>query len=100
MIGNTDTGDFGDLFMQIQCFLNRTRIYVIAAAQNDILQAINKESISLIILISDIAGSEPSVDEGILCCGVVLSVTRHDLCTANADFAFLADRHGLGRVGK
>src|SRR5260370_33128252 len=90
--GHADDDALGDRRMLVDRLLDIAREDLVAAGDDDVLDAVDEKEITVGIEIADIAGMQPAIDENLRRLLVLAPVAGHDLRTANADLAALAGR--------
>src|SRR3546814_3667744 len=73
--------------------LHVARVDLVAAGDDDLLQAVDQVGIAVLVHGADVAGMEPAVALRPRGLRRLLPIARHDLWPAQADLALLAPRH-------
>ena len=94
-VWHTDHGHHRNHWMRHQHFFQLTRIHVVAAAQNHILDPIHNRQIAFVVKDADVAGVEPAVSHGFGGRIGAFIVALHNVVAANHDLAFFARCHWL-----
>src|SRR5579859_4142243 len=97
-VGHTDHHRLGYGRMLVEGFLDHAGIDIVAAGDDQILDAVDQEDIAVLIDIADIAGPERSVDEDIGGLVGTAPIALHHLRPAHADLALLAPGQDLGGI--
>src|SRR6185312_13520254 len=97
-IGDAENDAFGDLGILVDRLLDVARIDLVAAGDDDVLDAVDEEKVTVGVEVADIAGAQPATAEhrgGRL---GLAPISRHDLRSAHRHFAALACRRQPRRV--
>ena len=68
---DADHGDLGDGLVLVERLLDLARVDVVAAADDQVLLAVDDEEVAVLVLLGHVAGEEPAVLDGLL--GVLAS---------------------------
>src|SRR6202011_2086279 len=91
-IGHANDGTFGYRRMAVQHVLDLSRIDVVAAGNDHFLFAIDDRVETFLVAARQVTGGGPAFAHGLLRCNSIVPIPRHDVVSANDDFAHLAGR--------
>ena len=84
----------------VERFLEDPRIDVVAAAEDDVLDAVDQEQVAVLVQVADVPGAQGAVAEDGLGVGRAAPIAGHHLGAADADLAALALPQQPVRVGR
>ena len=101
LVRHADHRDLGHRRVAVDRLLDRARVHVVAAAQDEVLDAVDDREVAVPVHHADVAGAKPPVrgERGRRLLRPV-PVAQHHLRPAHAQLAAFADRHALHRFGR
>ena len=87
---DADHGDLGDGVVLVERLLDLARVDVVAAADDQVLLAVDDEEVAVLVLLGHVAGEEPAVGDGLLGLLLLAPVALHHVLAPDRDLADLA----------
>ena len=83
--------------MQVDGFFDHARIDVISTAQDEVLQSVDQEKVTLIVHVPHVTRAEPAIAQAVGRFFRTIKVAPHDLWPLDPDFTALPNSHSLMR---